>query len=345
MSGIRKTRRIWLGGVATILAAGVAYGAAAASSLTFVGWGGEGQDAMQKAWTDPFQAASGTTVLQDGPTDYGKFKAMVESGNVSWDVVDVEGSFAYKAAGEGLLEPLDFSVIDTKDVDPRFVFDHGIGSLTWSWVLGYSKDALGDKVPEGWAAMFDTETYPGGRAVVKWFAPGILEVALLADGVAPDKLYPLDVDRAFKKLDTIKKDIVWWNSGAESQQALVSGEAVMGMFWNGRTYMLQRDGMNIGVQWNQNLLTADYVVVPKGTANKDAAMKLIAQVVSAQGQADHSALTAYGPVNLKSTAMVPEEVQPALPSNYPDSQVVIDLDYWVKNMDAISERWYAWQAQ
>jgi putative spermidine/putrescine transport system substrate-binding protein len=319
--------------------------AGAGDSITFVGWGGEGQDFMKQVWTDPFEAASGIKVLQDSPTDYGKFKAMVESGNVTWDVVDVEGSFAYKAAAEGLLEPLDFSVIDKTDVDPNFVFDHGIGDLTWSWVMAYNKAALGDKVPQDWSALFDTKTYPGGRAITKWLAPGMLEVALLADGVAPDKLYPLDLDRAFKKFDSIKKDIVWWDSASQSQQQLVSGEASIGMLWNGRTYLLQKLNAPIGVSWKDNLVTADYVVIPRGSKHKAEAMKLIAQIVRAKEQAAYSALTAYGPVNTKSDALIPADVKPSLPTSHTGSQIVINLDYWMKNIDEINKRWYEWQAQ
>lgn len=342
----KRAGRFLLGAATLLIASTVGLGPASAEDpITFVGWGGEGQDAMKKAWADPYEAASGVTVLQDSPTDYGKFKAMVESGNVSWDVVDVEGSFAYKAAEEGLLEPLDFSVIEKGQIDPNFLFDYGVGSLTWSWVLGYNKTSLGDAVPQDWAALFDTETYPGGRAITKWLAPGLLEAALLADGVAPDDLYPLDVDRAFAKFDAIKDDIVWWDSAAQSQQQLASGEASMGMFWNGRIHLLMSSGAPIGVSWKNNLVTADYVVIPKGSKNKDQAMKLIAQVVSAQGQATHSSLTAYGPVNSEAVPLISADVQSALPSSHTDSQIVINLDYWTKNIDAISERWYAWQAQ
>lgn len=346
MSTIRRTGALLFGAAALlIVSAGGLTAARAEDSVTFTGWGGEGQDAMKKAWSDPYQAASGVKVLQDSPTDYGKFKAMVESGNVSWDVVDVEGAFAYKAAAEGLLEPLDFSVIDKKDLDPNFVFDHGVGSLTWSWVLAYNKSVLGDKAPEGWAAFFDTKTYPGGRAVTKWLAPGMLEAALLADGVSPDKLYPLDIDRAFKKFDSIKKDIVWWDTAAQSQQQVASGEASMGMLWNGRAHMLEQSGAPVAVSWKDNLVTADYVVIPKGSKHKAEAMKLIAQVVSAQGQATHSSLTAYGPVNTQSMPLIPKDVLPALPSSHTDSQIVIDLNYWKENLDAISKRWYEWQAK
>ncbi len=95
----------------------------AAESVNFVSWGGSTQDAQKQAWADPFSKASGITVVQDGPTDYGKLKAMVESGNVQWDVVDVEADFALRAAAEGLLEPLDFSIIQRDKIDPRFVSD------------------------------------------------------------------------------------------------------------------------------------------------------------------------------------------------------------------------------
>lgn len=179
--------------------------AMAAESVNFVSWGGSTQDAQKQAWADPFSKASGITVVQDGPTDYGKLKAMVESGNVQWDVVDVEADFALRAAAEGLLEPLDFKVIQRDKIDPRFVSDYGVGSFFFSFVLGYNEGKLGANKPQDWSALFDTKTYPGKRALYKWPSPGVLELALLADGVPADKLYPLDLDRAFKNSTPSRK--------------------------------------------------------------------------------------------------------------------------------------------
>lgn len=119
-------------------------------------------------------------------------------------------------------EPLDFKQIQRDKIDPRFVSDYGVGSFFFSFVLGYNEGKLGANKPQDWSALFDTKTFPGKRALYKWPSPGVLELALLADGVPADKLYPLDLDRAFKKLDTIKKDIVWWGGGAQSQQLLAS---------------------------------------------------------------------------------------------------------------------------
>ncbi|MGA4449883.1 ABC transporter substrate-binding protein [Ectopseudomonas chengduensis] len=328
--------------IATALMAITAGTATAADNLSFVSWGGTTQEAQKQAWAAPFSEATGIRVLQDGPTDYGKLKAMVESGNVQWDVVDVEADFALRAAREGLLEPLDFNVIDRERIDPRFVSDHGVGSFFFSFVLGYNERRLGGKQPQDWSALFDTATYPGKRALYKWPSPGVLELALLADGVTPEQLYPLDLDRAFKKLDSIKKDIVWWGGGAQSQQLLASGEASLGQFWNGRIHALEQEGASVGVSWKQNLVMADFLVIPKGAKNKDAAMKFLAAASSAEGQAEFANLTAYAPVNLDSVPHLEANLAPSLPTAHAADQVTLDFAYWAEHGNTIAARWNEW---
>jgi len=332
-------------GATLFTAAAVLAVTASADDLTFTSWGGTTQDAQKASWADKFEAQYGAHVLQDGPTDYGKLKAQVDADQVTWDVVDVEPDFAYQAAKAGLLEPLDFSVIDKTNIDPRFVFDYGVGSFYFSFVLGYNSDALGGKQPTSWADLFDTAKFPGKRTFYKWASPGVLEIALLADGVSPDKLYPLDLDRAFKKLDSIKNDIAWWSTGAESQQQLASGEAPIGMFWNGRIFALQKDGAKVDAVWNQNLATADFLVVPKGSKHKAEAMKFIALASGAQGQADLATATGYAPINTKSEALLSKDMVAMLPSQHADGQITLNLDYWAANRDEIGKRWYAWQAK
>lgn len=315
-----------------------------AADMAFTSWGGTTQDAQKAAWADPFTKASGVNVLQDGPTDYGKLKAMVESGNVSWDVVDVEYDFALAAAKAGLLEPIDFSVVDKSQIDPRFVTDDAVGSFYYSFVLGYNKDVLKEE-PKTWADLFDTAKFPGKRTFYKWSAPGVLEIALLADGVTPDKLYPLDLDRAFKRLDSVKADIVWWGGGAESQQLLASGEAPIGMFWNGRVFAVQQTGGNVGISWDQNLTAADVLVVPKGAKNKAEAMKFLAMATGADGQAALATQTGYAPINPGAKAKMDAAVVASLPDAHTESQINLDMTYWAENRDAIAKRWYDWQAK
>lgn len=326
---------------ATLSLAGLAR---AEGTVTFVGWGGNGQDMMGKHWCEPFTAKTGIKCIHDGPTDYGKIKAMVEAGNTVWDVVDVEVAFAHKFCAEGMLEKLDYSVIDASRVDPQYVFECGIGAMTWSWVNAYNKSELNGAVPAGWADFFDTEKFPGGRSVTKWIAPGMLEAALLADGVPADQLYPLDLDRAFAKFDSIKDDIVWWSTASEAQQQVTSGEAVMSMLWSGRAVTATQDP-NVGVSWEQNLLTNETVIVPKGAKNREAAMLLINQIVTAESQAGYANEMGYGPVNLDSPPLITPEAFQGLPEAHTEGQIFVDPVYWRENLDAVSARWYAWQAE
>ncbi|MDE3175610.1 MAG: ABC transporter substrate-binding protein [Pseudomonadota bacterium] len=320
-------------------------GAARADEMVFTSWGGTTQDAQKKAWVDSFEKTAGVKVKLDGPTDYGKLKAMVDSGNVDWDVVDVEGDFAVAAAKQGLLDPIDFSVVNKGDLDPRFTAADYVGSFYYSFVLGFNKTALGGKEPKTWADLFDAKAFPGKRTFYKWSAPGVLEIALLADGVAPDKLYPLDLDRAFKKLDTIKSDIVWWSGGAQSQQLLASGEAPLGAFWNGRVFAVQKDEPSVGLSWSQNLTAADVLVVPKGAKHKAAAMKFLAEATSAKAQAQFASLTSYAPINTGSAKLMPAGEAATLPDRHTDSQINLDMNYWAAHRDEIGKRWYDWQAK
>ncbi|ACM30706.1 ABC transporter substrate-binding protein [Agrobacterium sp. SHOUNA12C] len=333
--------RIALAAFAAIMAVS---GAAKADTLVFTSWGGTTQDAQKAAWVNPFTDKTGIAVAQDGPTDYGKLKAMVEAGQVTWDVVDVEGDYAAQAGKTGLLEKLDFSVIDKSKLDPRFVTDYSVGSFYYSFVIGCNADAV-SACPKTWADLFDTAKFPGKRTFYKWSAPGVIEAALLADGVPADKLYPLDLERAFKKLDTIKSDIVWWSSGAQSQQLLASAEAPFGSIWNGRMTALAASGVKTDTSWNQNITAADSLVVPKGAPNLEAAMKFIALAASAQPQADLAKATGYAPVNIESAKLMDPVTAKTLPDQQTASQVNADMSYWAENRDAIGKRWYAWQAQ
>jgi putative spermidine/putrescine transport system substrate-binding protein len=330
-----------------VLSAALAFGAGAASAqeMVFTSWGGTTQDAQTEAWAEPFAAENGITVVQDGPTDYGKLRAMVEAEAVTWDVVDVEYDYGLQAGAQGLLEPLDFSIINRDVIDPRFASDYAVGSFYFSFVLGYNPQNFPDAQPATLADLFDTERFPGKRTFYQWAAPGVVEAALLADGVAPEDLYPLDLDRAFAKLDTIKDDIIWWSGGAQSQQLLASGEAPIGFFWNGRLAALEADGLDVGIVWDQNVTAADALVVPKGAPNREAAMRFIAEATSAEAQAQFAALSGYAPINLGSADLMDPEIRATLPDAQTASQINADLAYWAEHRDEIGSRWYEWQAQ
>jgi putative spermidine/putrescine transport system substrate-binding protein len=167
----------------------------------------------------------------------------------------------------------------------------------------------------------------------------------MADGAAPGDLYPLDLDRAIAKLDTIKDDIVWWTSGAESQDFIGSGEVAMSMIWNGRGWSAKNiDNKPVEIQWNQQILTADYLVVPKGSPNKDVAMEFIAWATCANNNAGPSQYIPYGPTNKNSTAN-PAMVNDLAVTNQDENTALFDDEYLIDNFDQIDAAFQAWVTQ
>jgi len=320
-------------------------------SVTYVSWGGYYQEGQTKLWLDPFEKANpGIRVVQDEPTDYAKLKAMVEAGNVTWDVVDVGGDFGL-SVDEKYLEKIDCTVVPCDDVKrPEFATTgYRVPNVVFAAVLAYNKDEYpAGKEPTSWADFYDTAKFPGKRAIWKPLAggPGILESALIADGVPADKLYPLDVDRAFKKLDTIKDDIVWYTTGQQCADLLRDGEVAMGMCWNGRVYQAQQDGAPVETQWKaEPVLQANYFVVPKGTPNKENAMKLIAHILSPEVNASITKHIPYGPTNQKAQDLVDPATADQLPTKHLDNAVWTDDLWWEKNLGPLLERWQEWQSQ
>ena len=167
-------------------------------------------------------------------------------------------------------------------------YDYALDMLVWSQVMAYRTDAFKGAVPNGWADFWDTKKFPGDRALVGAGAGGTpeLEFALMAAGVPPDKLYPIDIDKAFESYDKIKENVVkWWETGAVPVQMLTDREVVMTSVWNGRMAAIQAAGVPAAISWNQGLLKRDAWAVPKSAQNKANAMKFIAFCTMAIPQA------------------------------------------------------------
>ncbi len=345
------TRRIFLLGAVSVAATmGVrrAYAATVdlkSSTVVFASWGGSYQDAEKVSYCEPFAAATGAHVVQDGPMNSAKFRTMVEGGSPDWDVADITIDFLYNGIGDTLFEKIDTTIVDTSRIDPRFVNEYGIGCIVWSYNLGYSTKAYpGDSHPKTWADLFDLKRFPGKRMLDDQ-PVATLEVALLADGVTPDKLYPLDVERAFKKLDTIKANSIFWSTNSQSQQLLVDGEVSLGIILNGRAYDAAKKGAPIAISWEQNIQSVDYLVVLRGSKNREAAMHLIDTMTLPQNQAKLANLIAYAPTNPAAFKDIDPKIAPWLctePANS-KSGFVINAAYWRDNLKSLTERWATWK--
>jgi putative spermidine/putrescine transport system substrate-binding protein len=314
-------------------------------TLTFVSFGGVYQEAQRKAWLEPYTELTGVQFTEDENSSNATIKAQVEAGQVTWDVVDVGNDFGLDVHAD-LLEPLDYNLIPKDELNADLgITDYRIPDITYGVVLAYNTEVLGaGNVPAGWADYFDTAKFPGKRGAWDYSEGGMFEFALMADGVAPADLYPLDLPRATAKLNTIKDDIVFWASGAESQELIGSGEVAMTMIWNGRGWSAKNiDKKPVEMQWNQQIVTADYLVIPKGSPNKDAAMKFIAYTACAEVNAGPSEFIPYGPTNKNSTAN-PAMVNDLSVTNADENSAYFDDAYLAENFDQIDAAWQAWKA-
>ncbi|MEO7117912.1 MAG: ABC transporter substrate-binding protein [Candidatus Limnocylindrales bacterium] len=311
------------------------------TTLTFASFGGVYQAAQREGWLVPYTALTGVQFQESEESSNATIKAQVEAGNVEWDVVDVGNDFGLDGNAD-LLEPLDYTLIKQDEILDGFATTYRVADITYGVVLAYNTDKTAGKVPDGWADFFDTTKFPGKRGLWKYSTGGVLEFALMADGVKPADLYPLDVPRAIAKLDTIKDDIVWWESGAQSQELIGSGEVAMSMIWNGRGYSAKNtDKKPVEIQWNQQILTADYFVVPKGTPNKQVAMEFIAWATCAQNNAAVSNKIPYGPTN-KNAKANDAVVQDLAVTNTDENTAYFDDAYLIDNFDTIDAAFQAW---
>lgn len=347
LRSLLATRRAMLGSAAAMALPGAARAQKkfAGRRITYASYGGAYQDGQKKAYCDGFAEETGVTIDQDGPMDNAKFRLMVSTGRVLWDVVDVSASFLYGSAAQNVFEKLDFSVINKSRIDPRYVTEYGVGDEVYSNNLGYSTTAFpGDKHPRTWADMWDLKAFPGKR-MFNAAAGGTLEATLLADGVAPKDLYPLDVPRALKKLDAIKDQILWWETNSQSQQLLVSGAATMGMINNGRVYDSVQKGASLALSWDQALQSADYLVIPRGSKNVDVAMALIDYVTRPEPQAMFANLMVFSPTNPDAFRLIDPKLAPWLATNpaYAERSVVMNNDYWRDNLDRVTKIWTQWR--
>ena len=324
----------------------------AEGSLSVMSFGGAYQEAQRKAVFETYTAATGIKIdEQEYGGEIAKIAAMIESGNTTIDVVDVDAPTLLQGCDEGIFEKIDWEQIGPKEdwIDGT-TSDCGVGTIVYSTSLAYNAATMTDG-PTVMADLFDTTKFPGKRGM--WKNPATnLEFALMADGVPADQVYevlgtPEGLDRAFAKLDTIKGDIVWWEAGAQAPQLLASGEVVMTTAWNGRIYNANKEGQNFKIVWDNQILDSNYWAIPKGAKDIAASMAFIKYAVEPEILAGTTKYIPYGPVRKSAAEFVTPEDAANLPTSPANLTVALTLDnaFWADNGDEIRKRFTTWLAQ
>jgi len=315
-----------------VTAGGRAMARDGAKQLVMVNWGGISRPAYAKALCTPFEKATGIRVDQDGSGPLpAKVRAMVQSGKVIWDLMDFDASKALVLDKEGLLEPIDYSIVDRDKVYPGWAYKMGVASYIYSCVLCFDSNKFKGEKPNSWKDFWDVQRFPGQRAVRKT-PEGQIEACMMAAGRSIKDVYPIDLDLAVAKVRELKSHLIAWTTSAQSQDVLRNGEATMCNLWHSRAGALFKESSGrFDWSWNQGLMNVDVWSVPKNNpAGREAAMKFIAYAQNPERQVELLSLLGNGPVNPAAAALVPDDVKKFDPTQ-PDHravQAVLNPEWW-----------------
>lgn len=319
----------------------------AEGEVMFSSWGGSFQDALRESMLDPAAQKLELTIKEDTTNGISDVRAQITAGAVAWDISEQALSDCARLKQEGALEPIDYDVVSTDGIPDSLVDSAWVGMMTYSLVIGWQAEKFGENGPQSWADFWETEAYPGTRAMFNSVSHA-LEAALMADGVDPKDVNKVlrsegGVDRAFAKLEEIAPDItVWYRGGSQAAQLMADEEIDIIQIGNGRADALNADAMQVGFTWNQATTDADCLLVPKGAPNRENAMRVINEMLSAEAQARMAVAISYGPVNSNAfeTGLISPELAAknnAAPNNM-KTQVVLDAGFYVENFAELQER-------
>lgn len=346
-----RGRRDWLAALSLSSMAGASPShAQGPRDLTVVSSGGAYQDAQRDAYFRPWMTARGARMLEetwDGGMDV--LRTRMRAGGTNWDLVQVEADQLLIGCREDLFEPMDWDAIGGRAAYvPEAVHPCGVGAVSYAFVLAWNRAAL-PVAPTGWADMFDTTRFPGQRALRR-SPKTTLEIALMADGVPATEVYQRlastrGQDRAFRKLDSIRGQIAWWERGAQPPIWLASGEVTLACAYNGRISAANsRDGRDFGIVWEQNLATMDSWAIMRGSPNKARALDFLNFAGRPEVQALLPPMISYGVSAVGANALLPAALLAQLPTAPAQAAKALPLDerFWLRHLDPLTRRFTAW---
>jgi putative spermidine/putrescine transport system substrate-binding protein len=328
-------------------------------ALVIATWGGAYERVQRKVLFEPFTAETGIevqTIAYNGGT------GILDQAP---DLVDMAMSESLAACADGRLQSIDdLELPPGSDGSPaRRDFIGGarhrcaLTHTVYATVIAYDNRAFSGQRPTRVADLFDTETFPGKRALRKTPADN-MEWALLASGVPRQELYnllstPRGLQLAFRRLGEIRDSIIWWEAGDEPVRLLESGRAVMASGYNGRFFNAQLDAdSSIEIIWDGQVQEYQTWVIPADADHPDAARQFIRFATRTGPLVELAERLAYGPARHSAEAQVrrhPEagiDMRPHIPTHAYNSAnaVAKDINWYAHTIDRIRERFRDWLA-
>jgi putative spermidine/putrescine transport system substrate-binding protein len=319
-------------------------GSFAGRQFSYAGNGGTSQAPQDKIFSD-FAAIVGASYAPDGPPTTAAVQAQVDSGNVTWDIVDAPEVDLAQGCGT-VYQKIDYSKIDVSKLSPLVEKQEcGVPLNASPWTFAYNKDAF-TTAPTSWADFFDLEKFPGKRAIYAGFPMQQIEAAMMGAGADPDALTPPDVNEGYKELDKIKDDLIFYAAGSDSQEMMASNQIAACICWSGRVYTEIQNGSNWGLVPTANpVLRMDYWGIPIGSKNTDVAYAAINYMLGADQQAYWQEQTAYPAMNVDSKPELSDAAKAVDVFAPPFEPVTIDVQWWADNLSDQMDKWTTWTSK
>jgi len=323
-----------------------------AAQITITSWGGLYSHAQRRALADAFTQATETRVLmEEWGGGIARIEAMVRHNSYTTHALDSEGDTLVAGCESKALEPIDYQQIgvESKDLLAGSIHRCGVGHVAWSMVLVYDSAVFNSEQPANWSDFWDTSRFLGRRGLGKHVDPN-LEIALIADGIAADKVYmhlktPAGVNRAFESLSQLAPKIDWWEAGAQAPQRILDGEVTMSSAWHGRALVAStEESSNLAVVWNGQIVYYDYWVIPRDHPRKQLSYQFIKFAMSPLRQAELTRYIPYGATHLEAS----QHLKPAILARLPSAPknlarwVPHDPEFWHKHGKQLAERFANW---
>ena len=333
-------------------------------TITVATWGGPYEHSQEKAYFEPFTRATGIrveTARYGGGLD--ELRRQVGSGEITWDLLDMTMADNRAACKQGLLEPIDHSMLlpaldgipAAEDFVDGALTECGVSQIVYAVVVAYNRDAFPGERPSRMKDLFDIQRFPGKRALQK-LPEANLEWALRSYGVPREDLYQLlSTERglrlAFERLDSIRDQVVWWTAIEQPVELLVSGGAVMASQYNGRLFdAAVIHGHPIEIIWDAQIYELGSWSVPRGTPHPDEVLEFIRFTTGTRPLADQARYISYGPSRRSSMQLVSTHAEtgvdmrphlPTSPANF-ETAILKDTEWYGSLYDRIKARFDAW---
>jgi putative spermidine/putrescine transport system substrate-binding protein len=370
---MKKSSALLAGTAVTVLIAATCL--AQATEVNVTSTGGSYQRSQELGYGKAYEKLDNKINWNVYSGGLGEIRTQVESGNVTWDVVDVNSAEANTGCAEGIFEKIDLKEITepapngatVDDYQVKRTNDCSVGTVLYSWNFAYNDKVFSGEQPAKVADYFDTKRFPGKRGI--WSSPTqAIELALMADGVAPKEVYKyleeageVGVDRALAKLKALHDDpnggLVFWTGGAEPPELLAKGEVVMSTGWSGRFFnAVVKENAPVKQVWDGQIMDFQNFAVVKGTPHLDAVKAFLKFATSTDQIAETARYIPYAPWRKSAVDKIlanepwsedgKTAVGPYL-STSPDNMknyIEMGVDYWQNHQDEVTERWTAWKA-